>query len=400
MRGKRGDSLKKTNVSAYLLFFITLLFWFSLYAYTSYVSPELERMGATARFVGMVGSIYGFVQLLLRIPVGIISDKWQKKFFICLGGFCSGLSALCMLIFYHPVAFFIGRGLAGIAASCWVTFTVLYSSYFRPEDSAKSITMLSMANSIGQLLSFVLAGVFVAMFGIRSVFVVSAVGGFTAFTLGLFIREADKVSGKAPVRLKDLFAVAADRHLLSSSILAAVVQTIVWATAMLFASVHAKSIGATPVQLSYMSIYLVVPAIVLNFLISKVLLQRIQAKWLVFMGFVCFVIYCFSLPHTTSVAQVYALQMFVGAGNALTISLLMGGCVRDIAPDRRSAAMGFYQAVYGIGMTVGPMVMGFLTDMWGRGVGFTVMGTLALCGACACVVLLRKKPEVETKPAQ
>ena len=378
-------------MSAPVLFIVTLLFWFSLYAYTSYVGPELERMGATASFVGVVGSAYGFTQLLLRLPVGIMADKWQKKFFICCGGFCSGAAALCMLLFYHPIAFLIGRALAGVAASSWVTFTILYSSYFKAADAAKSITMLSMANATGQLFSFLVAGFFVARFGPRAAFAVSVAGGFTAFGLSLLVHEEPSPPGKVPLRLKDLLTVATDRHLLTCSLLAALVQTIATSTAMIFSGIHAKSIGATPAQLSYMSVFVVLAALTLNFTTSRFLLQRVRTRWLALAGFSCFIIYCFGLPQTTAITQVYCLQLFAGAGNALTISLLMGACVRDIPTDRRSAAMGFYQAVYGLGMTSGPAIMGFLSDLWGLNTGFAVMGSLALLGTIPCVLFLREK---------
>ncbi len=45
--------VKKTSYSANILFVVTLLFWFAQYGYTSYVNPELQRMGASAVFMGL-----------------------------------------------------------------------------------------------------------------------------------------------------------------------------------------------------------------------------------------------------------------------------------------------------------------------------------------------------------
>ena len=382
--------MKKSSFSANLLFVVTVFFWFSLYAYTSYVSPELERMGASATFIGLVGSAYGFTQLLLRIPIGIMSDKWQKKFFICFGGFSSGLAALGMLIFYeYPLAFLIGRALSGVAASAWVTFTILYSSYFKPEESTKSITMINVANQIGRMLSFVFAGIFVAQFGTKSAFLVSAIGGFVAFIISLLVKEERRVAGKKPVRLPELLAVAKDRNLMITSILAVCVQIVAFSTYFLFTANYAKSIGAEQAQLSYMNVALLIPSTLVNYIVSKFLLQRIHAKWLVFIGFLCLSAYSFTVPFSNTMMQLYGLQFLAGIGNALTLTLLMGLCVRDINPDRRSAAMGFFQAVYGMGMTIGPIIMGFLVDNWDLSVGFYAMSAIALISAAACIMMFR-----------
>ena len=387
--------MKKSSFSANLLFFVTILFWFSLYAYTSYVSPELEQMGAAASFIGLVGSAYGFTQLILRIPVGILSDKWQKKFFICLGGFTSGLAALVMLIFYdYPMAFLFGRALSGVAASSWVTFTVLYSSYFPPDESTKSITMINVANQIGRMLSFVFAGVIVAYFNDpRTAFTVSAIGGFAAFALSLIIKEEGKISGKKPVRIPELLAVAKDHNLLITSILAVCVQVVAFSTYFLFSANHAKSIGASQAELSYLNVVLFLASLIVNFIMSKWLLQRVSSKLLVFIGFLIVSVYCILMPHSTTVLHLYCLQVLAGIGNALTLTLLLGLCVRDIQPDRRSAAMGFFQAVYGLGMTIGPIIMGFVIGIWNLAVGFYVMGTIALVSAIATIILFAKSPE-------
>ena len=384
--------MKKSSFSANLLFVVTVFFWFSLYAYTSYVSPELERMGASATFIGIVGSAYGFTQLMLRIPIGILSDKWQKKFFICLGGLTSGFSSLLMLMFFdYPIAFLFGRALSGVAASSWVTFTILYSSYFNPDESAKSITMINVANQMGRMLSFVFAGIFVAHFGPKVAFLVSAIGGFSAFAIALIVKEDGRIAGKKPVRLRELLAVAKDRNLLITSILAVCTQVVAFSTYFLFTANHAKNIGAEQSQLSYMNVFLLVPSIIVNYIVSKYLLQRIQAKWLLFTGFILSSTYCFLIPFSHTINQLYSLQIIAGISNTLTLTLAMGLCVRDILPDRRSAAMGFFQAVYGMGMTIGPIIMGFLVDTWNIQVGFHVMSAFAAMSAILSIILYRSK---------
>jgi len=381
--------MDKTGVSRGILFAAVAAFWFAQYAYTPYVNPELMVMGASASVTGFVGGAYGFTQFLLRVPTGIGADKWQKKFFICAGSLFSGLAALCMLVFYSPAGFLAGRALAGAASSAWVPYTVLYASYYKPEHSTQAITMINLAHRFGRIVAYLMAGIIAASFGPRSAFVLSAAGGFLAFAVTLFVRE-DKSAGRKPLKFRELIAVAGDRNLLVTTLLATIAQFIFFATYITFTANHAVHIGATSAQLGYMNVAMLAPAIILNFCLSKYILQRIDAKWLVAAGFFITALYCAILPFTSTIPQLYFMQSFVGAGNTLTLSLLMGLCVRTVAVEKRGAAMGFFQSIYGIGMMAGPLVMGFLTDFSGLRMGFFFMAGMTFASLLATVAFLSR----------
>ena len=73
---------------------VTVLFWFSLYAYVPQLTNYANEMGASYRLIGLIGGAYGFTQTILRIPIGIISDKLMKrKVFVLLGIICAVISA-------------------------------------------------------------------------------------------------------------------------------------------------------------------------------------------------------------------------------------------------------------------------------------------------------------------
>ena len=71
---------KKYNVI--LLYVLVFLYWFSLYVYTPIFSPYVVSQGVSLKMAGLIFGSYGFTQMLLRIPLGIFSDriKTRKKF--------------------------------------------------------------------------------------------------------------------------------------------------------------------------------------------------------------------------------------------------------------------------------------------------------------------------------
>ena len=57
---------------------------------------------------------------------------------------------------------------------------------------------------------------------------------------------------------------------------------------------------------------------------------------------------------------------------------LMALSIKSIAPQQRATAMGFYQAVYAVGMIAGPMVSGVLADNMGLSSVFYLSASLLL----------------------
>ena len=51
----------------------------SLCIYVRILSPYAEMFGASLSLIGLIGGSYGFVQLLTRIPLGLLSDHGLRK---------------------------------------------------------------------------------------------------------------------------------------------------------------------------------------------------------------------------------------------------------------------------------------------------------------------------------
>ncbi len=123
------------------------LFWFSVYTYPSFLTTyAVDDLGAAKVMAGMIVGSYGLVQMVLRIPLGILSDVLKKrKSFIMMGfGFSilasAGLACTAMLAGRESIpswlafAALIFRGMSGITAATWVQFSVLYSSNYQGDQ--------------------------------------------------------------------------------------------------------------------------------------------------------------------------------------------------------------------------------------------------------------------------
>lgn len=370
-----SDASRRQTANA--LFAVAFFFWFSQYAYASYINPVLLESGASATFMGLVGGMYGFVQLALRIPVGIAADRYNKqKFFVVAGCVLSVIAALGMTISTEPMSVLIFRSIGGVACCSWVCHTVLYSRYFTSSESSGRITQLNTGSYFGRLGSFVAVALFVTRFGMHVAFVIGAVGAIISLALCV---KVENVGTDAPsVSLASYLSVMKEKNLLICSGIAILVQFVAFATEYSFATNVQVALGATAQQVSYFSIALLVPSIIANYVVGRMILAKKSPKMILCFGMALMTAYCLLTPRVTQLWQFYPVQALAGIGNSCTIAVLLGQCVRKVPTSSRSTAMGFFQAAYAIGLSAGPTVMGIAIDAFDYRLSFDLMAAVAV----------------------
>lgn len=389
-----AEDTQQTNwqASAKQLYMVTALFWCAQYSYTQFINPELIRMGMSAAFMGLVGGAYGLTQTALRIPLGILADQQGKqKPFVLLGCLLTALAGLGFLLWYTPGGFLLSRGLAGAASAAWVSFTVLYSSYFAHGEGPRRITQLNGANMGGRLVGFAIILLLVPLLGIKSSFWFSALSGGLALFLGL--RLAEPRHQQQGMNLRLMLRVAKDRYLLACSAIGILTQAIAFATYNGFTVNAATALGAGSAEQTWLSISLIVPTLLMNMLVTGRLLKHFSGRVLVCAGLVISALYCALVPLATNLSQLYLIQILGGSASTLTFGVLIGQSVRDIPQHLRAVGMGIYQALYGIGMTLGPIVMGLLIDLGGLRSAFWSVAGFALLSVGLAWALLNIQPE-------
>jgi len=384
----RGIYMKNLNYRISLFCVVTSLYWFSMYTYVPNLSTYAESLGATYKMVGLILGSYGFTQMLLRIPLGIFSDRINKrKIFINLGILTSFISALGMGMLKSPVFLLIFRGLSGVAAATWVTFTVLFSSYFPENETSSAIGYINSFNSLGQMIAMLLGGIIAQYLGPQSPFFLAFAGGVLALILSFGIVE-QKIDRK-PIKISALLLVGKDKNLLVISGLGILIQLLTFATVFGFTPIVAEKIGASEFELGLLSTLSTLPVIFASAMSGSIFARRFGEKNTLITGFLITSFSCIIIPFISNLNLLYLSQTLGGFGRGLVMSLLMGLSIKTVEPDRRATAMGFFQAIYGIGMSIGPVMVGFLSDTVGLNWGFWSVGMLGIVGALLALLLVK-----------
>ena len=383
--GKLGNRLP-------LFYIVTTLFWMALYAYVPFVTPYAEQMDTDLRLIGLIAGAYGFVQMALRFPLGILSDKLQKrKVFVLIGLFFAALSGFVVYFFPSPMTLLLSRSFAGVTAATWVTLTILGSSYYRPEDTIKSIGLLNAANGLGRMTVLLMGGFIAEWMGFSHAFLLAGGVGLVAFVLGFGIVETkpnvdDK---KEPPSFSALLDVARNPQLLCASLLAILSQYIMFATTFGFTPMAAVQLGASNMQLGFLGMVSTLPALVISPFMSKIV-QKSGLTFTLSFSFLLSGLGAALVATSSELWQLFLVQIVSSIGLAALITLLMGLSIRDISPERRATAMGFFQAVYGLGMFSGPFVTGLVWHSQGMEVAFMFTGIVGLMGMIVSIIFVRR----------
>lgn len=322
--------------------------------------------------IGIVVGAYGFSQLILRMPAGLMADRRGKhKLFIMLGILSTGIASVLRIFLPNELGFLIGNLFSGFASAMWISFMILYFSYFPKDKLQKASGMIVGANNFGILAGFVAGTLLYEHFGMKLLCMLSCLAAIPAFILSLFIKESH-TDFKAP-SVMELIQVYADKRLIIFSLLALIQQGVQISTSMSFTTRVAQSRGASSVQIGICSIIYILVAVISSYFSASDVAQKRGAPFWVPAILICLTAYCLLIPNLPTVEWIYAAQILSGLSTGILFSFCTSEAMKHIPKEKASTAMGFYQAIYAIGMTTFPILTG------------AVIGEFNICSAFYCL---------------
>jgi MFS transporter, DHA1 family, tetracycline resistance protein len=172
--------------------FITLLIDSIGFGIILPVMPQLimsvsgEGLSSAARYGGWLMMVYALMQFFFSPVMGNISDRFGRRPVLLFSLLLLGIDYLVMA--WAPTLFwlFIGRMVAGIAASTYSTCYAVIADSTAPEKRAQTFGLVGAAFGLGFIIGPVMGGL-LGEYGARVPFIAAACLAFSNLVFGFFV---------------------------------------------------------------------------------------------------------------------------------------------------------------------------------------------------------------------
>jgi MFS family permease len=371
------EARRKLLLSLYIA--AVFLYWMALYLYVPTLPVYAQSKTDNLALVGVVLSMYGLWQAIIRLPLGIAADwlGWRKPFII-VGFGLAALGAWVMGTASGVQGLITGRAITGLAAGTWVPLVVAFSSLFPPAEAVRASSLLTMVGSAGRMLATGMTGSLNEWGGGYALAFFMAAAAAAAAALIVLLTREERRPPKPPSP-RAIARLIMRRDVLLPSLLSAVNQYAIWATTFGFLPILAKQLGATGVVQSMM-VTMSIAVLTVGNLMAATVVKRLGAINMVYASFWLLLLGVGGAALAPSLPLIFFAQFCIGLAQGIGYPVLMGMSIVHVEDSQRTTAMGLHQAVYAIGMFAGPWLSGILANAIGLRPMFAVT-------AVACLVL-------------
>ncbi|MFK3708425.1 MFS transporter [Klebsiella sp. NPDC088457] len=369
---------------ARLFFIISVLFFICIHSIDAFLAPMMINQGIEPQVMGLIMGAGGLATLLIRFPLGVISDVIKsRKIFIQLSLLLPIVAWPLAWLEPNAVTLYLAKAADGVTAATWVLYNILFIRYFDRSEAPAAVAMLALAGPIGVFLGNCIGGLLINYFANNIAFFLSCISALLALALTTRIRDVHN-----PIKVPTIKAcIDGTRKQITDSsiwligILATIVILVPFATRDTLTPIYAEQLGARAGILTILSnLHLIFYALAIA-LCSSVFYRRIGLVKTALVGILLQAISTLGIPFTHSLTVIYFLQALAGFSFGMAFAAFMSLSIVNTTADEQSTRMGLFQTIYSSGMFVGPVVMGIMLQHINLASGYILITILSIAAA-------------------
>ena len=337
----------------------SLFWWFSLYIYVPVLPIYSKDLGSSLQFIGIIVGSYALGQILFRIPIGYLSDRLKsRKLFSVLSGIVSFLGSLYLFISNSPNDILIGRTITGVAAAGWVAISVYYSSFFPRNERFKSSTIILSSNMLSVFLGTFLSGYISDLISIKTCFLLSMVAAILSSILFLFSKEKP-FDAKSQFSTIQFINLLRNKLLIYLCLIGIFIQFITFSINFSYFPIYLNELSFSDSIVGNLVAFYTLASFI-GTISSPRLIKRF-GLWKIFIYSAILIgLTTLITPLFENLFLLIFLRLIGGIGGGIIFSSCMSSIVRGFQENYQASAMGIFQAVYAIGMFLGPILSGVI----------------------------------------
>ncbi len=335
-------------------------------------------VGVGAFMIGLLIGVYDFAELFAKPVAGVIADRRGMKLTLMVGLAVFVLGSLLYLV-VPPRLLLLVRFIQGLGAAALSTVSIALVAKYFPDGRGQAFGIYNGVKGAGYVIAPAIGGFLAQQYGFAWIFLVSAAVGVVTFALSGLL-PADRTTGARLEDDEDVTLAAALRLFTESRLLpiygVIVVNMVLVGILFGFLPVYLYGLSYTPLQ-SGATVSVATLSYVVVQPLAGVLADRVDVRVTVLGGLGLAALAIIVVPFTSGRALlVVAVLAGLGIGTVWTNSDTLVSTL--VEPNQLATGMGAAQSFKEFGDMTGPVVVGFLTQVYGVRVGFVTSGALAL----------------------
>jgi MFS transporter, DHA1 family, multidrug resistance protein len=365
----------------------------------SMVSPVLpvyaEELGATGIWIGATFSVFAVTQTIFGPPIGRLSDKYGRKWFIVAGLLIYFVAAMGYLTAGTFIQVFIFRAISGLGTACIFAVARAYvGDMVPPGREGRWFGMFATADIVGFGVGPLVAGVIREFFGFEAVFVSMAfimisTGGFVTFLLPPQSRARAGWEGRAA----DISFVLAmkNRLVIALTLVMGLISVTFGATFSFLAVLLEERLLIGPALIGIAFSMASLSAGLAQPFFGR-MADRFNRRLLVSLGLAASAVALLGIGTVPPYWVMLGLLLLMGIGEA--VSMVSASAMQVVAGRfvGMGTVIGLGAAGQGIGIVFGGVAAGSLVDGFGLEAAFVFSGLSMLLGIIPFVVLTAGQP--------
>ncbi len=369
-----GGESKKFFTTPLIIIFVTIFidligFGMVIPILPFYASSELFR--ATPLEIGMLFSIYSWMQFFFSPILGRLSDKYGRRpiLFISLlgsavGYFVIGFASTLFMVF-------LGRIIGGVTGGNISTAQAYIADVTTKENRAKGMGLFGAAFGLGFILGPAIAGI-LSKYGIHVPFYFAAVLSFAnAIALYFVLPEslkpgmrADQASRKG--KIAELFESLAEPRFRMVALIYFLLITAFSIMTYAFVLFTAFTFNYTAEENGYLFAYVGFIAIIMQGAVFGIAAKKFGEARLAVFGCLVLTVSLFSMPFSGpafgGLAVLLVISTFLSFGNAFASPALTSLASKNAGEHEQGRVMGVMQSGASLARAIGPTIGGVLLN--------------------------------------
>ncbi len=397
-------SLKyKLNKNQKIIFWILVLFWTSICIIREYrkiyvASPvDIGGLGMSAMVAAQIGSAYGLVSLMIRMPVFFLTDIFKnRKIFIQIALVFSVITSIFVIINPNVNTLYYSSLAMGVSASMLAIFNVMFSETFKASDAAVSASVLSVAPLLSEFIAAPIQ--YIATYGEYKTYyilwIISIIIAVLTLILTLFMTE---VKTTTTFTKEKVYNVISNKKFLSICFIGIIISFVRFSTSVNNMVYYSKTyLDMPPMLLAYLGPMFTAPQLLSSVLVGTYFKNKFGIEKTLLLSLSSLMLFYLLILFTNDYRIAFIAYIFNGFGYGGTYISLISMAMQYFNKEDRNISMGIFQGFFAFGIFFGDRIYVLLSKtllVTPKAIFVIVTVVAAVCMLIVSLNMLKRKSD-------